>query len=187
MNNRKRIVIGFCGLPGSGKSTAIKAIKIFGTVINMGDLVRKEAKKLNIPETDENLGKISRLIREREGKGILAKKCVDLIQKSENNIIFIDGLRSWEEVEIFRKRWQFLIIAIKTNVRKRFKIISKRNRKDDPKTLKELKRREKREIELGLTDVIRRADYKIRNSSTKEMLKQKTIKIVKKIIEKNYN
>ncbi|MGM0470590.1 MAG: AAA family ATPase, partial [Promethearchaeati archaeon] len=116
MNNSKQIVIGFCGLPGSGKSTAIKAIKTFGTVINMGDLVRKEAKKLNIPETDENLGKSSRLIREREGKGILAKKCVDLIQKSENNIIFIDGLRSWEEVEVFRERWEFPIIAIKTNI-----------------------------------------------------------------------
>ncbi|TFF85637.1 MAG: hypothetical protein EU518_00830 [Promethearchaeota archaeon] len=187
MNNRKKVVIGFCGFPGSGKSTAIGAIKNLGTVISMGNLIRKEAKKMNIPETEKNLGKISKVIRKKEGEEILATKCVDIIQRSDDKIFFIDGLRSWEEVEIFLKRWKFPIIAIKTNIRKRFNIISKRNRIDDPKTLKELKRREQREIELGLKDVIKRADYKIRNSSTKEALRKKTIKIVKKIIEKKDN
>jgi len=185
MNNRNEIVIGFCGLPGSGKSTAIKAIKSLGTVITMGDIVRHEARKNNILETDENLGEIARNLRRKGGKGILAKKCVEQIQTLDDHIFFVDGLRSWEEVKIFRKYWNFPIIAIKTNIRKRFKIIKKRKRKDDPETIEELKERERREIRFGLDKVIKRADYKIINDSTKAALKTNTKEIVEDIIEKN--
>lgn len=187
MNKEKRVVIGFCGLPGSGKSTAIKAIKHLGTVINMGDFVREEAQKNSIPETDENLGRIARNLRKREGKGILAKRCVNQIYNTKDLIFFVDGLRSWEEVKIFRQNWRFPIIAIKTNIEKRFEIISKRNREDDPQTLEELKKREKREIEFGLKKVIKKADYKILNNSNKEDLKMKTLKLVKNILEKKEN
>ncbi|MBD3211507.1 MAG: flagellar hook-basal body complex protein FliE [Candidatus Lokiarchaeota archaeon] len=183
--NRNFIIIGFCGLPGSGKSTAIEAINDWGVVINMGDIVREEAKKSNISETDENLGKIAQNLRQVEGKGVLAKKCVEKIQKSNNSTFFIDGLRSWEEVEMFRKYWKFPVIAIKTDLEKRFQIIKKRDRKDDPDTLKELRKRENRELNFGLDKVIKNADYEIMNNSTKKVLKKKTREIVKKIINEN--
>ena len=41
-------VIGFCGLPGSGKSTALESVKSLGVVVNMGDVVRNEAMKKKI-------------------------------------------------------------------------------------------------------------------------------------------
>jgi dephospho-CoA kinase len=151
----------------------------------MGDIVREEAKKINISETDENLGKIAQNLRKVEGKGVLAKKCVEKIQKSNDSNFFIDGLRSWEEVEIFRKFWKFPVIAIKTDLEKRFKIIKKRERKDDPDTLKELRKRETRELNFGLDKVIKNADYEISNNSTKKILKKKTREIVKKIINEN--
>ncbi|TXT61030.1 MAG: Dephospho-CoA kinase [Promethearchaeota archaeon] len=185
MPTRNLIVLGFCGLPGSGKSTAIKAIDDWGVVLNMGDIVREEAKKKNISETDENLGKIAQNLRKVEGKGVLAKICIEKIRKSNNSIFFIDGLRSWEEVKIFRKYWKFPIIAIKTNLEKRFKIIKKRDRKDDPDTIKELRKRENRELNFGLDKVIKNADYEILNNSTKMALRKSTREIVKKIINEN--
>ncbi|MHA1527044.1 MAG: AAA family ATPase, partial [Promethearchaeota archaeon] len=51
-------VLGFCGLPGSGKSTIIEAIEDLGKVITMGDVIRNEAKKRKITLNDENLGTI---------------------------------------------------------------------------------------------------------------------------------
>ena len=78
----KKILIGFCGLPGSGKSTALEAVKDLGIVINMGDLVRHEVKKRNLPMTDEVLGKIAKELRKKEGLGVLAKKCIELIKIS---------------------------------------------------------------------------------------------------------
>ena len=99
-------VIGFCGLPGSGKSTAIEAIKDMGRVVTMGDVIRNEAKKRGIKPTGENLGKIAKEIREEGGDKIVARKCVQMIKSMHEEIIFIDGLRSMAEVKAFRDEWE---------------------------------------------------------------------------------
>ena len=74
-------VIGFTGLPGSGKSTAIDAIRNIGKIITMGDVIRNEARKRGTEPTGENLGKIARELREKGGDGIVAEKCVELIKE----------------------------------------------------------------------------------------------------------
>ena len=57
-------VIGFCGLPGSGKSSALIAVEDLGIIITMGDVIRKEAINKNIEPNNENLGKIAKELRE---------------------------------------------------------------------------------------------------------------------------
>ena len=101
-------IIGFCGLPGSGKSTAIEAIKDLGTMVTMGDVIRNEAKKRNIEPTGENLGKLAKALREKAGPGVIAKKCIELIHTLTEEIIFVDGIRSHAEVSKFRNIWKFL-------------------------------------------------------------------------------
>ena len=176
-------VIGFCGLPGSGKSTAIESIKDLGIVITMGDVIRNEAKNRNIEPTDQNLGEIAKKLREDEGDDIIAKKCVNLIQSKEENVIFIDGIRSWYEVKVFKSYWKFPLIAIKTKKKLRYKRISERFRPDDPKNRTKIKGRDEREIEFGLKKVIKNADFKILNNSTKTNLRIRTRNLVLKIIE----
>jgi dephospho-CoA kinase len=181
-----RKVLGFCGLPGSGKSTAIESIQKFGNVVIMGDIVREEVKKRNLPLTDENLGTIAKEWRQKYGKGIIAKKCVELIENKTADIIFIDGLRSMAEVRIFRKKWKFPVIAIIISQEKRFNIIKSRARKDDPQSIEELTSRDRREIQFGLKEVIENADFTIMNDSTKKSLKKKTKKLVVKVLN-NYS
>ena len=65
-------VIGFCGLPGSGKSTVLKAIEDLGVILTMGDVIRNEARERKIEPTDENLGKIANELREEFGQEIIA-------------------------------------------------------------------------------------------------------------------
>ncbi|MFX0012705.1 MAG: AAA family ATPase, partial [Candidatus Hermodarchaeota archaeon] len=105
-------VIGFVGLPGSGKSEVLNAIKDLGVIITMGDVVRNEARERNIDPSDENLGKIAQELREAFGPEIIAKKCEKLIRNLDANVIFIDGLRSNAEVKLFRKSWKFPVIAV---------------------------------------------------------------------------
>lgn len=178
-------VIGFCGLPGSGKSKSIEAIIGLGPVITMGDVIRNEAKKRNIELTGENLGRIAKELREKCGQTIVAEKCVELIKAQNNDIIFIDGIRSMAEVNAFRREWKFPIIAIDLNDEERFKRLLLRGRSDDPKTIEELKERDKREIGFGIREVINKADYKIINNISEKKLQQKTRKLVNEII-KNY-
>ncbi len=178
-------VIGFCGLPGSGKSTAIEAINDLGTIITMGDVIRNEAKIRGIEPTDVNLGKISNDLRNEGGQEIIAKKCVELINDFKSDVIFVDGVRSIAEVNIFRKYWKFPLIATVIDENIRFKRLYERGRRDDPKTIDELRERDKREILFGLKEVIKNAEYKIENSSTIEELQNKTRRIVLEIIQ-NY-
>ncbi len=177
-------VISICGLPGSGKSTAIDAIKDIGHVITMGDVIRQEARLRNIPGTGENLGKIARELRERHGPEIIAKKCVDMIKSLGEEIIIVDGVRSLSEVTIFRTYWSFPIIAIIASEEIRFKRLLERERSDDPKTIEDLRKRDNREIEFGQKWVIEAADYKIYNDSTIEELKKKTRTLVLDILGK---
>jgi len=177
-------VIGFCGLPGSGKSTAINAIKDLGTVITMGDVIRKEAQERNIELSDENLGKIAKQLREEEGDEIIAEKSVRYVKMQNTDVIFIDGIRSIPEVKVFRKYWKFPLIAIISSDDLRFKRISERSRSDDSKTLSQIKERDKREIGFGLKEVILEANYKLENNSTIASLEQKTRELILDIIRK---
>ncbi|GAH41723.1 unnamed protein product [marine sediment metagenome] len=178
-------ILAIVGLPGSGKTTAIENIKDLGIVVTMGDIIRDEAKRRNIEPSGVNLGKIALELRKSEGMGIIAKKCVDLIIKLKGEIIFIDGIRSLAEVNIFRKFWKFPIIAIIVDEKKRLERLFKRSRSDDPKNLEELKERDTRELKFGLDKVLKEADYKIKNNSTVDDLKKKTRDLVLKVIQ-NY-
>ncbi|MHA2181621.1 MAG: AAA family ATPase [Promethearchaeota archaeon] len=178
-------ILAIVGLPGSGKTTAIEAIKDLGTVVTMGDIIRDEAQRRNIKPSGPNLGQIAQQLRQDGGPGIIAKHCVELINKMKEDIIFVDGIRSLAEVSVFRKFWKFPIIAITVNEKKRLRRLLKRFRSDDPNNLVELKERDLRELKFGLDNVIREADYKIKNNSTVEELKKKTRIIVIKVIQ-NY-
>ena len=179
-------VIGFCGLPGSGKSTAIDAIREIGVVVTMGDVIRNEAKKRGTLTNDENLGKIARELRDDNGPEIIAEKCVELIKNLNADIIFVDGVRSSHEVNVFRKHWKFPLIAITLDEKSRFTRLYERGRSDDPKTLSDLKLRDAREISFGIKSVVDDAEYKISNDSTVDELIRKTRRLVSRIIS-NYN
>ncbi len=179
-------VIGFCGLPGSGKSTALESVKSLGVVVNMGDVIRNEAKKKKIELTDENLGQLAKSLRIEGGEDIIAEKCVQLIKNAQSEVIFVDGLRSVYELAVFRKHWKFPLIVIESDERIRHQRIIERARDDDSKSILEIKNREEREIDFGLLDLIKKADYIINNNSTIKYLKKKTRKQIKYLI-KNYD
>ncbi len=178
-------VIGFCGLPGSGKSTAIQSISDLGKIVTMGDVIRNEAKKRGIEPSGENLGKIAKELRELGGPEIVAKKCVELINESGEEIVFVDGLRSMSEVNTFRLSWKFPIIATDISEIDRFKRLSERGRSDDPKTIEGLRERDDREINFGVKEVVDNAQYKITNIGSVEELNEKTRKLILDILE-NY-
>jgi len=178
-------VIGFCGLPGTGKSTVLKAIEDLGTIITMGNVIRDEANHRNIAPSDENLGKIALELRKNYGPEIIAEKCVSLIKKLESNVFFIDGLRSMAEVIVFRKYWKFPLIATIVDEKIRYERLSNRKRPDDPNSLSEIRDRDQREIRFGLNEVIENANYTINNNLLEVDVQQEMRALIFKIIE-NY-
>ena len=175
-------VIGFIGLPASGKSTAVEAVNNLGIIIKVGDIVREETKKLGLEITPENLSKVSLDFHNDHGGKALAIKLVEKIKKLEENIVFIDGIRSKSEVKYIRKYWKFPIIAVLCDDKLRHKWILSRGRSDDSKNIEDVINRDKRELGYGLGKLLKKANYKIKNDSDIETLKEKTKIVIKKII-----
>ena len=155
--------IAFTGMPGAGKSEAVRvAEELDIKIIRMGDEVREEAARRGMEPTDENLGGIADSMRKLHGKDIWAKKCLDKIGKEK--IVVIDGIRNIEEVERFKKEIdEFILIAIHASPSTRYERIRNRGRSDDAEDIEKMKERERRELSWGLGEVIAMADIVVIN------------------------
>ena len=174
----EKILLAFVGLPASGKSTAINAVKHLGRIITMGDVIREEASSLNQDPSAGNIGKIARDLRNKFGEDVIAQRCIEKIRHIEKKIILIDGIRSMIEVKRFREHWKLFIIAIKCPDEMRIKRIKSRGRSDDTIIDAKILERDKRETEFGLNDVIKNADFTIMNDKDKDILISQVQKLV---------
>ena len=176
-----KTVIGFVGLPGAGKSTAIEIARNFAPVVVMGDVVRDEAKSQKLPINSINLGNIAKTLRSNFGNDIIANRCVQKITNLSDPIIIIDGLRSNHEVVIFQKHFRLIIIAIVAPDSKRHQWIHLRKRGDDGKTLESIIKRDQRELNFGVADVIQNANFTIENHSSISELQTQCKSVFKEI------
>ncbi|MEM2926044.1 MAG: AAA family ATPase [Candidatus Bathyarchaeia archaeon] len=177
-DSKKKIdktVLGIVGMPGAGKTTAAKAISDLGyPVLSMGDIVREEALKRGLKLTADVMNAFIHKIRQEEGPTIVAEKCLAKCRALEAPLIAIEGIRSLEEVLLFRKSFKhFVLVAIKAPMERRFQNLRSRGREDDPKCLKDLEIRDSEEKRLGLFQALKAADVVIDNVGGPEDLKEK--------------
>ena len=171
-------------MPGSGKTTISEIVKEMGIpVIVMGDVVREEARIRGIEPTPKNLGKLMIELREKMGANVIAKRCVDKIKELNSKIVLVEGVRSLEEVEEFRKVGDVKIVAVHSSPKTRYERLSRRGRSDDPKSWEEFGERDLRELDVGIGRVISLADEMIINEGALEDLKKNTLKVFRKVIQ----
>ncbi len=181
-----RRTIGLVGMPGSGKSTALEIARSFTPppeVITMGDVIREEVKKRNLPPDSAHLGKIAKELRAAEGPQVVARRCLHKILDAKSEIVIIDGIRSDSEVDVFRKEVKLILIAVITPENLRHKWLMARGRNDDSTSIEIIIARDQREIDFGVGKVIDRADHKIMNTGTIEDLKAACQQVFMEIIE----
>jgi dephospho-CoA kinase len=182
----QKLVLGAAGMPGSGKSLIVRAAQENGydTVV-MGDVVRREAEKKNLQPNPENIGKIMLELREKEGKDVIAKRCVPLIEGAKKHKVVVDGIRSLEEVEEFKKRFpKFSLIAICSSPETRFQRLYRRRRSDDAEGWDVFHERDIRELGVGLGNVIAMAEYTVVNEEALEVVKNRVQHVLRKVEEK---
>ncbi len=167
-------------MPGAGKSTIAEGLKSKGyDIINMGNAVRKEAKKRNLESTRSNLGKLMLELREKNGPGAIAELIKSEIESSPSNVILIDGVRSNDEIQVLRKFGIVKLLAIHASTDTRFDFLQKRGRSDDPQTKEHFEERDNRELGVGISNSIALSDYAISNIDlTKDKLIDSAFKII---------
>jgi len=164
-------IIGFVGLPASGKTEAAMVAQKLGIpVIRMGDVVREEVKRRGLNITEENVGKVANDIRARGGMGAVAERCIPLIKAMDDDTVVVDGLRGGAEVEVYKKAFdaQFTLIAILASRKNRFARALARKRNDDIVDWEGFKQKDDRELRWGLKEAIKMADVLIDNNGTLE-------------------
>jgi len=176
-------IIAFTGMPFSGKSVAVtiaKDMKI--PVIRMGDMVWDEVKKRGLPINSETVGEIANDMRKTYGKDIWAKKTIEkIVLENIDDVLIIDGVRNSEEIDIFKNKLgaDFKLIAIQTPDDIRHERAMLRKRMDDTVDIETIKKRDKREINWGIKNVINQADIVVTNEGSVEVFQDKIIQILK--------
>ena len=159
-----KLIVCLTGMPGAGKSTIASGLELKGyDVINMGDAVRREARKRNVEPTGANLGKLMLELRERDGPGAIAGLVKGRIESSASDVVLIDGVRSSAEIDVLRGFGNLKLLAVHASVERRFDLLQKRGRSDDPQTKKHFEDRDSREMGVGISGPIVLSDHAITN------------------------
>ena len=177
-----KLIVCLTGMPGSGKSTIVSALKAMGLeALNLGDGVRAEAKRCNLEPSGDNLGKLMLELREKNGPGAIAELLTEPIKNSQSKVIIIDGVRSTAEIEVLKNVGSVKLLSIEASADTRYKFLSARGRSDDPKTREKFEERDNREIGVGLGESIAIADETISNNN---ITLDELIELAHKVIEK---
>lgn len=188
---RRPIIICLTGMPGAGKSTVASSLKEKGFfVISMGDVIREEAMRLELDPNDTNLGNLMVQLREESGPGAVAELVVNKIDsimiskhKGDNPVLIVDGVRSIPEVTVLNRVGIVRLLAIHAASRVRFVHLKERGRSDAPLVQSDFMERERRELDVGISEVIALADEVISNNRlTISQLKSTAFEIVMKWI-----
>ena len=179
------MIVCLTGMPGSGKSTIVSALKARGLeALNLGDGVRTEAKRRNIEPTGDNLGKLMLELREKNGPGAIAALLTEPIKNSQSKIIIIDGVRSTAEINVLKNVGSVKLLSIEASADTRYKFLSTRGRSDDPKSREKFEERDNRELGVGIGESIAIADETISNSNiTLDELTELAYKVIEKWID----
>ncbi|MBA4390910.1 MAG: hypothetical protein C0399_08215 [Syntrophus sp. (in: bacteria)] len=152
------------GMPASGKNIARvyaddRGIPYFAT----GDIVREAVTKRGLEANADNTAKVSTELRGEDGMGVTRIALTSALSSS-GNIAFMEGMRSWPEVELIRTQASCRVIAFVAPRELRLQRITSRGRSDDsPQAFEE---RDSREISYGAAIPIARADAYILNTAT---------------------
>ena len=175
-------IIGFVGMPGSGKSVAADVAREMNVpVVVMGDVIREEAALQNLSPTDQNLGRVGNHLREEEGPTAIAARCLKKIEReadrSRSPLVVVEGIRSKDEVDFFRERSEnFRLVEVWVPGDIRMARIASRGRSDDAsgdELSRAVSQRDARELGWGMGDAIRSADIRIENAGTVEEFRAK--------------
>ncbi len=165
-------------MPGSGKDTLSQAIKERGyKVIVMSEVLKERYAKEALP--GERIMDFAFRMRREKGRGFVAELTLEKFDPKDK-VVVINGVRNWEEVEVFRRVGETVLIAIHSSPKTRYERLIKRGRAEDKK-YEDLAKRDFEELQMGIGNVIAMADYVLTNEGDVEGFIRRGIELVEKV------
>lgn len=166
-------VVAFAGMPGSGKTAAVKVAADRGVqVLRMGDAVWDEVKRQGLPLEAKVVGQVADEMRRTHGPDIWARRTLRKVDV-DAKLVVIDGLRSMAELQVFKNALgeDFILVHIHCPTEVRLERIKARGREDDTATEEAFRARDERELSWGVGEVLEEADVFISNTGTEQELR----------------
>ena len=183
------MIIGVTGMYCSGKDTVAEFLEKKGFKhFSLSDLIREELERRGMAITRDNLIRVGNELRDNFGHGILGERAL-IKMKGEKGDFVITSIRHPAEAKELMKAGKFFLVEAKAPLKTRFRRIKLRNRENDPKTIEDLKEKEKQECQTEgpgqqLSNVIKMAQVVIMNDSTEKKLNAKLAKVLKDLQKK---
>lgn len=179
----EKIILGFAGEISSGKGTAAKYLveKYAGSTHRFSTMLRDVAKRMYLEENRENLQKISTIFRQNFSEDILSKVIFHDTQNDEHEVVVVDGVRRFSDIEYLKTLPEFKLVYIDASLEKRYERIVGRgeNADDSSKTFEEFKKDQEQEAESQIRDLKGKADFVLDNNGSLEDLYAQIDKIIK--------
>lgn len=152
------------GMPASGKNVVAQYARNqqyphFST----GDFVRAEMLKRGCKGDPESAAKISTELRGVDGLGV-TRMVVEKALEQDADVVFLEGVRSWPEIELIRSKVSCTLVAFVAPRSVRLNRVKQRGREDD--SADHFEDRDQREIHYGVAVCIALADAYILNTGT---------------------
>lgn len=169
------MIIGLTGGNGSGKTQIAEYLKSRGfEYFSLSDEIRQEIRSRGLEITRDMLIRVGNELRERFGPGALAERILKNLELGGNYVV--DSIRNPSEVDVLRRRKDFVLLAVVADPEVRFERSKKRGREQAAQTLEQFIEEERRELEsdnpasqqLELTR--KKADLVVTNNGTIEDL-----------------
>ncbi len=184
MRSKKKIIL-IAGPTCSGKSSLAHALskQIKGLkILEMSDPFFSYIKKKKIDLDKYPIKRLADEIRKQDAL-FFAKSIDEKIKKKKGMVLLVSGIRTKKELQFFKKRYKILLIFIKAKPNLRYFRIMERQKKGDPKNLKEFIKGEIYEEKWGLWDLEKYANLIVENNVEKQKAEIMFKNIAKKVRE----
>ncbi len=159
------------GMPAAGKNIVAQYARMqqyphFST----GDFVRAEIRRRGCMADPETSAKISTELRGADGLGV-TRMAVEEALRQKADVVFLEGIRSWPEIELIRNKVPCTLVAVVAPRNLRLNRVKQRGREDD--SVDHFEKRDQREIDYGVAVCIALADaYVLNDRSMDDALRQ---------------
>lgn len=188
MTNNK-IILGFTGLPASGKGTVAQYLAVhYGAgTYRYSTILSDVLQRLHLEQTRDNQIRLSESVRATFGEDILARAIAKDAQTDERPLIVVEGIRRMADIEHLARLPNFVLVEIFADLETRYQRMIKRSEKADDagKTLEEFKADHQRSTELSIPKVVQHASERINNNGSLNELHEQLDLLVKKYGNKN--
>lgn len=178
-------IIGLVGMVASGKETVKQYIvkKYSAKDCKFSTSLRDILNRATIPVSRENMQKLSTILRANFGEDLLAKAIAMDASGLDSDIVVIDGVRRFTDIEYLNKLPNFFLVKIDADSRIRYERMVKRNENDgdDKKTYEEFLKDHEAEADRQIPEVMKTAKYSIDNNSSLEDLYKQVDEIIAKL------